>query len=605
MSMFDDVVLPSVWGGNSSAPPHALYHGCSGYLFGFSGLSGPTNETAGFVAIATLPGYSLSFCALSQLRNFTLQPAGGVIDKTFVATSDVLVAGAAASSVRAALSAPDAVKMVWESKDKIVGTAPAGTVLAISGSTAWRDGCTVSGDDIALCRSGSSAGPITFALAHATSAAAAVSLANDTVGLNLTALISERLQPYRALPKVAKEYAPLLAKALSVMRVNSLAPEGHIRTRWSTPDRVPHRWMWLWDSCYHSLAANRLDPSLGWDYLEAVLAAAAPDGAIAIERTPDTAGGGSVDQTQPPLLAWAVWENQQAALKAGVAEKTVRARLAYALPRLEAYLSWDIVHRVDPTGATHLLWWLKGTESGMDNSPRFGLWHSKQAPGMLAVDFSVYFAREAAYVARMANYTGDARTAGRWARLSQRVSAEVHSTLWDDRTGLYYDRYPETAASGSRAGANEGTLSRVASPTGLLPMWLDDFPKNRLPRLLSAMRDPSTFGTAVPLATVARNASSFSTDMWRGPMWININYMVARALLANGEAAEARTLMRKTLDCMAVNYRQYGVLFEFYDADGHADPRYLMRKGTHGGGVRDYHWTAALAFEMILLLEAP
>ena len=90
-------------------------------------------------------------------------------------------------------------------------------------------------------------------------------------------MIAERLKPFAALPSVGR-YQPLLAKALSVMRVNSLSPEGKIKVRWSTPDRLPHRWMWLWDSCYHSLAANRLDPALGWDYLAAVLASASPEG---------------------------------------------------------------------------------------------------------------------------------------------------------------------------------------------------------------------------------------------------------------------------------------------------------------------------------------
>ena len=100
-------------------------------------------------------------------------------------------------------------------------------------------------------------------------------------GVQLADVVASRLKPFESLP-AAGRYAPLLAKSLSVMRVNSLSPEGKIAQRWSTPDRLPHRWMWLWDSCYHSLAANRLDTALGWEYLAAVLASASGAGAIAV-----------------------------------------------------------------------------------------------------------------------------------------------------------------------------------------------------------------------------------------------------------------------------------------------------------------------------------
>ena len=101
--------------------------------------------------------------------------------------------------------------------------------------------------------------------------------------------MSARLAPYAGLPDVGSAWQSLLGKAFSVMRVNALSPEGGITQHWSTPDRTPHRWMWLWDSCYHSLAANLLPdsalpnktkaggPNLAWEYLRSVLAGAGPE----------------------------------------------------------------------------------------------------------------------------------------------------------------------------------------------------------------------------------------------------------------------------------------------------------------------------------------
>lgn len=78
--------------------------------------------------------------------------------------------------------------------------------------------------------------------------------------------------------------------------------------------------------------------------------------------------------------------------------------------------------------------------------------------------------------------------------------------------------------------------------------------------------------------------------------------MVALALAAQGALAESKALMTATLDTMLEAYLRLGVIFEFYDADAVHDPRQLMRKGKPTGGVRDYHWSAALAFDMIMQL---
>ena len=105
--------------------------------------------------------------------------------------------------------------------------------------------------------------------------------------------IDKRLQIYSTglLPAgLPAKYERLAGKAVSVMRVNALSPEGKISQFWSTPDRTPHQWMWLWDSCYHAMAMNLLtlpprppdtdSPSAGqptpgdvvaWDYIESVL----------------------------------------------------------------------------------------------------------------------------------------------------------------------------------------------------------------------------------------------------------------------------------------------------------------------------------------------
>ena len=589
--------LPSVWGGAAAAPPgQGPAGGCSGHLFAYSGLSGTTTEQDPLVGIGltTSDGLALLFCSLEHAPTLHIQGGANLTSLVRVATGDVLIAGGGISDHQ--------LKLAWTSKDLLAGVAPLAFNVRLDYPTqaqATGVGCTriIGGDStkpVTLCVNRTRTdGRLGFGLAYEWSSSYAERRATAAAAMSISeldAIVRKHLAPYSALP-ATKEYGPLLAKALAVMRVNSLTPEGKIKRRWSTPDRLPHKWMWLWDSCYHSLAANHLNATLGWEYVAAVLDSAAPDGAIAIERTPTTSGG-DVDQTQPPLLAWAVVENAKAARRAGVSNETVNERLSYALPRLAAYLRWDAAHRADPTGATALLRWTRGTESGMDNSPRFGGWPAQSnASELLAVDFSVFYAREAALLSTIAAELGDESEAAYWRAVSTNTSRAVHDRLFDANSGLYFD-----------FNVARGKLSRVIASTALLPLWLDDLPKERLPRMLAALRDPSLFGTPVPLPSVARSMPSFSTDMWRGPMWVNSNYMTALALQARGAAAEADRLLHATLRPMQDAYMEHGVIFEFYDADGKADPRTLMRKGAPTGGVRDYHWSAALAFDMIMRL---
>lgn len=70
--------------------------------------------------------------------------------------------------------------------------------------------------------------------------------------------VDGRLRWYESVPALP-DYGEteLLRKCASVMRVNTYSERDRYSTKWSTPDRVPHRSMWLWDSVFHSLGMNK------------------------------------------------------------------------------------------------------------------------------------------------------------------------------------------------------------------------------------------------------------------------------------------------------------------------------------------------------------
>ena len=246
-----------------------------------------------------------------------------------------------------------------------------------------------------------------------------------------------------------------------------------------------------------------------------------------------------------------------------------------------------------------LLAWDKGTESGMDNSPR---WDFSQGRGERAhatrgmrgaVDFGVFLAADAAALARIARVLGNGTLASTWDAVAAAAGGAVHRFLWDDGAAGYYDALPDGALA-----------TNVSAVSNFLPLLLDDLPASRVAPMVARLGELNK-GAPCPIPSYGPVGDpSFSTDMWRGPMWVNTNYLVAQGLRKHGERGLARALVNATLACVDGAYAKYGVLFEFYDSAGVHDPRTLLRKGARSGGVRDYHWTAALVFRMIQELDA-
>ncbi len=561
--------LPHVWG--------------EGALFAFSGMDGETSVSSGFVASFARERYGLLFhTPRRRLLDIKLRHEGAVR----IATGDVLGVETPDGNLVATFSH-------WHT---LIGVVPDDTrlQLGIEGGpvAAWQRPFRLSEDAenhdaLALLEHGRR-----FALSYGKSVAQARQRARAGMALEVGDEVEKRLAPYRNVPALrSPERDRLLRKCFSVMKVNTLSKEGAIRQTWSTPDRVPHRHMWLWDSVFHSFGMNRLFPKLSWDFLKSVLDTQTADGMIPIQMTAHQ-GPSWPSAIQPPILAWGVWENYEALQD--------RSCLQYALPRLERYLEWDCANR-DRNSNGLLEWSLdqgkryRGGEAGMDNSPRFD-----RAIPFDAVDFSVYAALDMQYTARIAEELGEIERERRWARRSRAMSARVHSSLWHEEDGFYYDR------------ELDGRFIRVKAVSGFYPLLLDDMPPERVDRLVAALRDPTLFSTAYPVPTVAVADPAWSTDMWRGPTWVNANYFVIRGLDKQGRTDEAERLAQKSIALVLKYYHRYGVLFEYYDAKDEVSPPACDRKGpigkpfdirARGGSIRDYHWTAAVTASLLLGLD--
>ena len=553
-----------------------------GALFAFSGVDGETDALSGFVATLACEPFDLLWHTPRQ-RRLRLRIPGAVDMHTL--TGDALVADSAGGPVTLAFSA-------WHT---LMGQIPPDAIVELLGPDGTAAGEPMPGllldpdpagaDALALHRE-----PGRFALAFGRSAAEAESRAREAMSLHAAPPAEARLAFIATVPQLPDPdpgLGRLFRKCASVMKVNTLSAQGPFRQRWSTPDRVPHRDLWLWDSIFHSLGMNHLSPPLAWEFLASVLDTQCPDGRIPLQTRPD---GRRNEYTQPPLLAWGVWRNYLALGD--------RATLARALPALEAYLNWDCANR-DTNGNGLLEWKMHSDkrcrcgESGLDNSPRFD-----GGEPLDAVDFSVLAAHDMGCVARIAEALGEAGKAREWSRRAADLSACIHRDLWDEADGFYYDR------------TLNGRLTGVRAVTGFLPLLLDDLPPVRAGRLVAALRDPAHFGVPFPVPSLSVSHPAWSTDMWRGATWLNLNYLVIAGLQRHGYADEARRLSGAAIAHVRKYAESMGVIFEFYDAKDDVAPSDCERKGTREGpydirgkvdAIRDYHWSAALT--ACLLLE--
>ena len=403
------------------------------------------------------------------------------------------------------------------------------------------------------------------------------------------ALRKERYAFYDRLPyeKCEEKYRKLFAKACSVLKLNVLSPEGLNPLRWTTPDRVPHRDMWLWDSAFHALALKELDPALAQEALLSVLERQREDGFIPVRMSPYRAE----ERTQPPVLAWAAYEVYEKSKDAAFLQK--------CLPKLEAYIAWDIANRDEnknglPEWAVEVFENCRSGESGLDNSPRFD-----DAAVLDAIDFSCYLANESKYLAQICRVLGLAERAAHWQQRFQTLNEAINRLLWCGEDGLYYDR------------KMDGTFSRVSAITSFLPLFAGVCDSAQAEKLAAHLRNAAEYFSAVPFPSVTLRSGKNDGDMWRGAVWLNMDYMVIRGLEDYGFTDLAAECRAKILAAVNEWYVRTGCIYEYYDPYNVCPPNKLKRKGDVGAepdfrrhvhSISDYNWSAA--FTLLFLICA-
>ena len=371
--------------------------------------------------------------------------------------------------------------------------------------------------------------------------------------------MQDRALPDRALP----DRAVMAASARRVL-------EAHWRDPGFTcPNASTYRWLWLWDSCFHSVVWAELgEAERAVRELEVALAGAGPDGFVPHlgyldgSSVHDSLWGrhGWSSITQPPVYGWTVAEldRRGIAVPDAVIERA-RAGLRFLLD----------VRRRSPSGLVEIVhpW-----ESGCDHSPRWddlvdpvpqgsgdptegddtdqldsarydtdryddARWFERKGVLLTTIERtpagspihnpefaigSVAFSAVSAWAAiELGNAIGDGDLVAGGRDLATSLMAR-----WDPVLRTYVDDGP---ASG-----------RVRTAEGLLPVLIEQRP-DIVATIGSELGDLAGLGGWYGPAGVHRAEPTFRAhSYWRGPSWPQIDLLLAIGLDAAVRSADAR-----------------------------------------------------------------
>lgn len=414
----------------------------------------------------------------------------------------------------------------------------------------------------------------------------------------------------------------------------------------TVPSRTLYPHQWSWDAGFIAVGLAHIAPERAWRDLRSLFEAQWEDGRVPhiafdtdnntreyfpgprfwasdqVAGTPSRPTSGIV---QPPIHAVAAWDVYQCVAEEPVARRTAVEELRWLYPRLVAQQRYLAKERDVAGGGLASL--VHPWESGLDNSPawddalaavppdpdvevrahRRDLAVSVESHRPTDADYSRYIALARAY--RAQEYL-DKRLAERHsflvecpafnaiagaaehalAKIAEVVGADptphrvraaeitraLIARLYDPATGMFHARDVR---------ADRLTAKRCVN--GLVPLILPDLPQEQVEGILAEAGSPR-FGwpdqTGMPLPSYDRTASD--TDplrYWRGPVWININWLLWRGLRQHGHPERARSLRRSILDLVSRSG-----CFEYFHPDT-----------GEGIGTAEFSWTAALVLDLL------
>ncbi len=370
---------------------------------------------------------------------------------------------------------------------------------------------------------------------------------------------------FAAAPVVAERYRAQYYYAWWVMRIGLISSRFYTTREAMTPSKIHYVGVWQWDAFFHALAYRHVEPKLAQDQLRIVLDHQREDGMI-----PDAIHDEGIvdrltfpveaDVTKPPLLAWSAWK-----LYEMDGDREFLDEIYEPIVRWNRW--WFERNDIDGNG---LCEYQHPFSSGLDDSPLWDDGVPVEAP-----DLNTYLTQQMEALAKIADVIGEHADAVMWRARTAELAQRMIDHMWDEQAGLFW-------------ATHQGKRVAVRTPFNLFPLITGRMPAPIVQRLLSHLRDPQQFWSRYPVPTVALDDPKFDPlQMWRGPTWVNINYLLVEGLQRIGQDELATELRRRTLDMMLLS----DDIYEYYHPEtGEIPPQ----------SAPLYGWSAAVFIEMAI-----
>lgn len=309
------------------------------------------------------------------------------------------------------------------------------------------------------------------------------------------------------------------------------------------PSKIGYVGLWQWDAYFIAVGVRHGDPELAREQLEIAFRFPQPDGQL-----PDVVHEEGVLATSDDLP-----ESDRATLRrAGSQIADPSAPVPLTKPPRAAWALRKVLEVEDaPEWAREQLarvirsqdWWFSGSDLDHDGMPEYGHPYSSgldDSPifdGPLptaAPDLGAYLVRQDLEIAELLGRYEPGADTSRY-RERAGVTRELLLKMWDAERGRFL-----------AYGGGEAQLSDTI--VGLMPLLAGSLPDPIAEVLRAAVDDPERFGLEWGLPTVAASDPGFSDErMWRGPVWVNTNALIAEGLDASGYPERARALREQTV----------------------------------------------------------
>ena len=351
---------------------------------------------------------------------------------------------------------------------------------------------------------------------------------------------------FASAPPVAPHLQRQYYYAWWIMRAGLISPRFYMTREGMTPSKIHYVGVWQWDAFFHALAYRHIDSKLAEDQIRLVLDHQREDGMI-----PDAVHDEgivthldvpvSANVTKPPLAAWIAVKLYESSGN--------RDFLDEIYEPLVRWNNWWFDHNdVDRDG---LCQYDHPFSSGLDDSPLWDGGMPVESP-----DLNTYLCLQQQSLARIAKAIGLYDDARGWTERAEQLAQRMIDRMWDEQAGLFWALRDEQPI-------------RIVTPFSLYPLWTGRMPPHITERLIAHLTDPQEFWTHFPLPTVACTEGCYDPEqMWRGPTWVNINYLFIEGLIRCGRIDLAAQLRDRTLDLVM----QRDDIFEYYHPQTGAPP---------------------------------